>query len=206
MMKCIPAFAIGLLALSAAATSLAQPPAKKQVEPHARKKAGDEAPAVKVGDKVPSFVVVNLEGKSESLADLQKDPKSGQPRPIVLTFWCSFCDSCRGIDQPLDKLAAEYKGKATVVAIDASAPDSAADIKAFVTEHKLTLPVVVDKKGAAADLFGAHVTTTTVVIDAAGTLRYRGRFSQADHSFAAEALKAVLDGKDVHTKETKPRG
>ena len=205
-MTSLRAFAVGLLVLAVGSSSQAQPPAKKRVEAHGSKKNGKEIAVIAIGDKVPSFNVVTLDGKTESLAELQKDPKSGRTRPLVLTFWCSFCGSCRKIDSPLSEMASEFKNQATVVAIDASAPDSAKEIKAFVDEHKLTVPVVVDSKGTAVDLFGAHVTTTTLVIDAAGKLRYRGQFSHGDHAYAADALKAVLAGKDVTTKETREHG
>ncbi len=205
-MNCLHALAVALLVLSVGSTSHAQPPAKKRVEAHGAKKTDKDVSAIAIGDKVPSFSIVTLAGKTESLAELQKDSKSGRTCPVVLTFWCSFCGSCRKIDKSLDEFAAEFKDQATVVAIDASAPDSAKAIAEFVKEHKLSVPVVIDEKGKVADLFGTHVTTTTVVIDAAGKLRYRGQFAHGTHSYAKDALKAILDGKVVAHKETKEHG
>ena len=67
----------------------------------------------------------------------------------------------------------------------------------------LALPIVLDPGGRTADLFGTEVTTTTVVIDGNGVLRYCGRFGQGDEVASAEAaLKAVLAGKEVAVKTT----
>jgi hypothetical protein len=52
-------------------------------------------------------------------------------------------------------------------------------------------------------VFGTEVTTTTVVIDGNGVLRYCGRFGHGDQAGTAEAaLKAVLAGKEVAVKTT----
>src|SRR5262249_49573151 len=66
----------------------------------------------------------------------------------------------------------------------------------------LSLPIFLDPTGRTADLFGTKVTTTTVVIDGDGVLRYCGRFADGDHAYAEEALKAVLAGEGVPGKTT----
>jgi hypothetical protein len=68
------------------------------------------------------------------------------------------------------------------------------------------MPIVLDPSGRTADLFGAEVTTTTVVIDGNGMLRYYGRFKDGDRAYAEEALKAVLAGEEVAVKTTPPDG
>ena len=133
--------------------------------------------AIAIGEKVPDFSFVNTgDGKTYRLSDLQKDKKSNSSGVVVLNFWCSFCGSCRHVEHALNKLASTYKGRVAVIAIDASAGETIEGIRAFKKEKKLTLPVVFDSTGHTADLLGTKVTTTTVVIDAKGMLRYRGQF------------------------------
>jgi hypothetical protein len=76
----------------------------------------------------------------------------------------------------------------------------------FAKEKGLTLPIALNASGSAADIFGAKVTTTTVVIDKQGVLRYCGQFGNARHPFAQNALEAVLQGQTVKVAETKHRG
>ncbi len=133
--------------------------------------------AIAIGEKVPDFSFVNTgDGKTYRLSDLQKDKKSNSSGVVVLNFWCSFCGSCRHVEHALNKLASTYKGRVAVIAIDASAGETIEGIRAFKQEKKLTLPIVFDSTGHTADLLGTKVTTTTVVIDAKGMLRYRGQF------------------------------
>jgi thiol-disulfide isomerase/thioredoxin len=152
---------------------------------------------VAVGAKVPDFSVRTLDGKTVKLSDLQKDQKRTKKGVVVLSFWCSTCHSCRRVEPHLDKLARDYEGQAAVIALDANAGETAERVAAFAKKNGLTMPIVLDPSGHSADVFGTEVTTTTVVIDGAGVLRYCGRFGQGE-----EALKAVLAGKEVTVKTT----
>lgn len=106
----------------------------------------------------------------------------------------------------LQTLATDFKDKAAVVAVDASAADTAKKIEDFARDKKFTVPVYMDPEDKAADLFGIRLTTTTVVIDKSGVLRYRGQFDGQGIAHAENALKAVLEGKDVPVKETAQAG
>ncbi len=166
--------------------------------------AADTKPKpVAVGDKVPEISLTDLDGKKLTLGELHKRTPQGA---VVLSFWCSFCDSCREVEGSLDKLAKEYEGKAVVLALDASAGETAEKVRKFAQKNKLSMPIALDPTGHSADLFGTKVTTTTVVIDGNGSLRYCGRFSDANRNYAEEALKAVLANQEVKTKTTRHYG
>src|SRR5262249_32881274 len=76
---------------------------------------------VDVGDKVPDFTLEDLDGKAVKLSRLQKDVRRTNSGVVVLSFWCSFCPSCRRVEHGLEKLAKDYAGRALVMALDASA-------------------------------------------------------------------------------------
>jgi len=164
------------------------------------------AKAIRLGDKVPDFSVERLDGSKQKLSQLRKDKRLSGQGVTMLTFWCSFCDSCRDIDKPLQNLAKTYRGKCLVLAVDASYGETTKQVREFFRENKLRLPVVLDEYGKSADIFGVTMTTTTVVIDAQGRLRYIGRLKDGDKTPAEDALKAVLAGTDVLVQSTKPRG
>ena len=168
--------------------------------------AEQPAKPIGIGDKVPDFTVTGLNGKQYKFSELQKNKKLSTGGVTVFTFWCSFCDSCRHVERPLNRLADKYKGKATIVALDSSVGETAEEIVAFKKEKKLTLPIVLDPKGDVADIFGAKTTTTTVVIDGDGKLRYFGQFAHGREALAEKALQAVLAGRDVGTTHTRQRG
>lgn len=160
---------------------------------------------IAIGQKVPDFEVT-FNGRVWKLSDLQKDVGTTQDGTLVLTFWCSFCHSCRDVELDLDKLAQEYRGKAAVFALDASFGETREKVSAFAKERGLTVPIALSADGSVADIFGVNATTTTVVIDGKGVLRYLGQFGNAEHAFAADALKSVLAGDDVAVQRTRPKG
>ncbi len=158
--------------------------------------------AVKVGDKVPDFAVRKLDGKNVTLSELQQDRAQTKSGIVVLSFWCTTCHSCRDVEHLLARLCRDYAGQAAVIALAANADETAESVAAFLKKNALELPVVLDRSGSTADLFGVNRTTTTVVIDGQGVLRYCGQFQNEDAGSAEEALKAVLAGKEVAVKST----
>lgn len=162
--------------------------------------------SVKVGDKVPDFSVRTLDGKSVKLSELQKDERRTEKGVVVLSFWCTTCHSCRDVEHLLAKLYKDYGGQAAVIALDANAGETAERVAAFIKKNGLELPIVLDPGGNTADLFGVRRTTTTVVIDGNGVLRYCGQLRQKGGGSAEEALKAVLTGKEVAIKTTPHQG
>src|SRR5262249_49841770 len=156
---------------------------------------------VAVGEKVPDFSLRDLDGRAVKFSELQKDAKRVTKGALVLSFWCSTCSSCRHVEPHLDKLAKDYQGQALVLALDANAGQTPEHVSAFAKEKGLSLPIFLNADGRAADIFGTEVTTTTVVIDGDGVLRYCGRFREGDrHAYAEDAVKAVLAGKEVALK------
>jgi peroxiredoxin len=164
------------------------------------------AKPVAVGEKVPDFTVTDLDGKTLRLSDLQKKSKTGL---VTLTFWCTICTSCRGMEGRLEALHRAYPQEAGVYAIDANAGgETPAQVTAFLKQKGLTFPVVMDGAGAVANLFGVAATTTTLVIGKDGVLRYRGKFDdpKAKGTYTEDAVKAVLAGEPVAVKQTPPVG
>ena len=159
-----------------------------------------------VGDQVPNFEVRTLKGRKTTLETIQSDKKSNSSGVTVLTFWCSFCGSCRMVDKPLSELAQKYEGKVAVLALDSSVGEDAKTISKVLREKNLEMPVLLDAKGRLADLFGAKMTTTTVVIDANNVVRYWGQFQHGDYALAEEAIEAVLSGKKPPHDHTRERG
>ena len=110
------------------------------------------------------------------------------------------------VDQPLSDLSEKYKGKVAVLALDSSAGEQARTVSQVLEEKKLVMPVLLDAKGSLADLFGAKMTTTTIVIDSNSVIRYWGQFQHGDHALAEQAIEAILAGKKPPHDHTRERG
>lgn len=158
---------------------------------------------VAIGAKAPDLSVQDLSGQVRTLDDLRKDSPSGV---VVLCYWNTACHCSREMEGRLASLAASLKGKAAVAAVDATRADTPALVKAYASRTGLSVPLLLDPRGQVAARFGVRFTTTTLVIDGQGTLRYRGQFDRGRARYAEDAVKALLAGKPIPQPETDAEG
>jgi len=87
-------------------------------------------------------------------------------------------------------------------------------IRKYAKEAEVPYPILIDRKNVVADRFGAETTPHIYVIDAKGVVRYTGgvdddpRGQKGDDAkrYVAEALDAVLGGREVAMKTSPPFG
>lgn len=152
---------------------------------------------VQVGSKVGSFSLPDVNGKTQSLADLKGS------KGVVFVFVSIECPVCRGYDKRVNELAKAYKDKGiNVVGIDSNADESAADVKAHAMLN-WDFPVLLDKDSKVADKLGASVTPEVFYIDPDYLLVYHGAIDN-DRSgrnvtdrFLQTAFDSTLAGKKV---------
>lgn len=147
-----------------------------------------------IGKVVPDFTFQTLEGESVTLGELRESSPTGV---VLLTFWCTTCNSCRASEEPLKKLSDKYKDKARVYAVSSSRQDSPASVSRYLDKHKLKLPVLLDSHSELARHFNIKRTTTTLLMDSEGRLRYHGALLRKRRFYAEGHLQSVLAGKIV---------
>jgi peroxiredoxin len=169
-----------------------------------------------IGKPVKDFQlkdVMSEDGKTHSLAE-HKGKKA-----IVLVWISEKCDITWRYEKRTGELMKEFGKDTQFFAVASSGNDTAVSIKKYAESKNYGMPVLDDAKSAAAAYFGATVTPTYMIIDKEGVLRYRGACDDlqagkgysADESTAKEryvhqALKAILEGKDVPVSEKKGFG
>jgi peroxiredoxin len=155
-------------------------------------------PAVSAGKALGKIAFSDLTGKAYSAQDIAAHKAS------VFLFVSGQCPVSNVYTPRMNALAAAYGAKGVqVFAVYSDRQESASDITRHAKEHGLTFPVVKDSTNVLADRLGAKMTPEAVVVDASGTVRYRGRID--DNSVATRvsvhdldaALEAVLAGKPV---------
>ena len=180
--------------------------------------AKDETVA-KVGEKAPDFTLKTLDGKEVSLSKLLAEKK------IVVIEWfnpgCPFVVKHHERFPTMANLYKKYcKGddaKVTWVAINSGAKGKQGHgvelNKKAKAKWKIEYPILLDESGKVGRMYGARTTPHMYVIDAEGKLRYAGAIDDVRNprklgevNYVANALDAVLAGKDVEKTSTKPYG
>jgi len=130
---------------------------------------GAEQRSDMIGRPAPDFTLTMLDGGVQRLRDLKGTP-------VLLEFWAPWCSGCLQNIPALKQLHAEYGSR--ILFIAASAEHGRKTLDAFIKHHQLPYPVALSNQGAL-NAYRASAIPATVLIDAAGTIRYyhAGQFS-----------------------------
>lgn len=140
--------------------------------------------AARIGDPAPGFTLQSLDGDEVSLADYEG-------RPVLVTFWASWCVPCRKEFPVLREALAERPGEFEVVAI--AYQDLERDSREFLEETGATWPSLVDPGGKVARAYGVTGIPQTFFVSADGVVRDRV-FGVTSHDALIEPLDALLEG------------
>jgi len=154
---------------------------KSEGEAHA-----DDARDALVGRRAPAVVLEGIDGERVALADLIGH------QPIYLKFWATWCEPCQEQMPHLEAAYRKYRDRIAVYAIDLGLNDPIEAVRAFRTEHQLTVPIAIDRDGSLAERLHVEVTPQHILIDRGGVIRYVGHGATPDLDAALEAL--VADG------------
>lgn len=119
----------------------------------------------------PDFQAVDLEGRPIQLSSLKGCG-------VVLYFFASWCPYCER-QTPAIVEAHKQLRKQGVVFVGVNLYDDAEeDVRAFMAQHGITFPTVVDREEAIADLYRIQGVPQTVLISPRGTVaRHIGGYS-----------------------------
>jgi len=116
------------------------------------------------GKAAPAFALTDMGGKTWSLAALKG-------RPVMLNFWASWCEPCRS-EMPSLELVATRHERAGLVVLAVNYQEAAPVIKRFLDVLPFSLPILLDRDGAATAAWTPRVFPTTVLIDRGGIPRH----------------------------------
>jgi len=117
--------------------------------------------ALQAGSEGPSFRLSSLSGGEVDLA-------SKRGKVVLLNFWATWCPPCVAEMPSLERLHRAL-GPEGLSVVTISADEDEAELRRFVAEHALTLPVLKDPGGRVAE--GSYRTTgypETFVLDRGG--------------------------------------
>ncbi|MDZ4698555.1 MAG: TlpA disulfide reductase family protein [Rhodothermales bacterium] len=168
------------LFLAGCAPSAETPPVPPAATPAA-------AVASTIGGPAPDIAFAGLAGDTLRLNDYRG-------KVILVNFWATWCAPCR--EEIPDLIALQDKlGSEDFVVLGVASilyDEDAAEVSAFVAEHGMHYPIVLDKGPAGTAFGGVFALPTTYIIDRDFTLRQRtiGLPDQSLEPFLAELIAA----------------
>ena len=157
-----------------------------------------------LGTEAPGFSLVNVDGRTVSLADFV-----GQPALLVI-FMCNHCPFVKHIADPLAQFTAEYMDKGVaVVGINSNdaanyPADSPEQMVREAEERGYRFPYLYDESQEVAQAYRAACTPDFFLFDRDRRLVYRGQFddSRPDSGIPVTGadLRAALDAVLAGTK------
>jgi len=133
-------------------------------------------PAPIEGAPAPEFELLDLDGNTQRLSDLQGSV-------VVLNFWATWCAPCEAEMPMLNDTYTRYRDQGlSVLAINFDEPRE--DVQEFSDRLGLTFPVLLDPGGEVQELYRVRGYPTTFIVDRDGLIRteHIGILSEANVS------------------------
>lgn len=128
--------------------------------------------ALEQNDDVPEFSLRDSKGNNFHLSDVAgaKGKKNGNG--VVLSFFASWCVTCRSELPLIDSLVDELKGKGITVVLVGFKEDFN-DIRPLLSDLKVNKPIVLsDRRGKVGEEYGVRFLPMTYIIGADGKVKH----------------------------------
>jgi peroxiredoxin len=124
-----------------------------------------QIPAPQVGFLAPEFRLPSTTGEEIALSELR-----GQP--VLVNIWATWCPPCRAEMPAMQEVYQEYQESGfTILAVNATHQDNAAEAIAFGESYGLSFPILFDRDGEVSRLYEVRALPTSFFIDDQGIIR-----------------------------------
>jgi peroxiredoxin len=140
-----------------------------QYNPEAESQKKYSSEKIVEGSMAPDFTLTTLDGQTVSLSDYRG-------KKVIINFWATWCPPCRAEMPHMQNFytdSAEMEN-VEILAVNVTDLDKGEEaINKFVSEYKLTFPILLDKKGDVSGRYQAVAFPTSYIIDTQGKVSKR---------------------------------
>jgi peroxiredoxin len=122
--------------------------------------ASAPAPTATSRPPAPDFALETLAEETVRLSDFKG-------RVVLVNFWASWCPPCRDEMPALEAYYQDHKDEGLVI-LGVNVKDSKGAITAFLEEHTVSFPIVLDRDAKTAGMYDITGLPTTVFVDREG--------------------------------------
>jgi len=109
--------------------------------------------------------------------------------PVVVNLWASWCGPCRVEAPVLERAAIHYGERVVFIGVDGQ--DQPGPARAFIADHRVTYPNVVDGDDSISAALGTRGFPTTYVFDRSGHLTAKIFGAISEQTLAARVQAAL---------------
>jgi len=132
--------------------------------PGSTSESQEGAASYEIGSPAPDFVLEDLSGNPVKLSELKG-------RLVVLNFWATWCTPCRTEMPEFQEIYQQNEQDLVVLGINLE--QSPGEIQEFISQLKVTYPILLDTDGLVSRLYKVIQLPNTYFIDRQGILRVR---------------------------------
>lgn len=164
------------------------------------------ADGLSIGDTLPNFSLEGVDQQTYTLAALK-----GKCEGVAVIFVATQCPVSNAYNERMQALYDEFRSKGIYVfGINSNNTEPMAEVKEHAKKHGLKFAVLKDAASEVDDAYGAGVTPEIYIADSNLKLKYHGAIDNHQRTptkhFAADAMRAILDGKNPDPAETPAKG
>jgi peroxiredoxin len=131
---------------------------------------GNSGVGARAGNIAPAFELNNLLGEEVALAD-------NKGRTVLVNFWTTWCRVCMTEMPHVQKLHEDYMeqgGDVAILSINVTSQEQGEEqVRQYVEKRSLDFPIVLDRRGRAADAYRVAAYPATFIVDGDGIIRER---------------------------------
>ncbi|AIC94662.1 thiol-disulfide oxidoreductase ResA [Shouchella lehensis] len=126
---------------------------------------------VRAGDQAENFALRDLDDNRFEMA--QQEGKG-----VFVNFWATYCEPCEREMPHIENVYEDYKGDVEMIAINVD--ESELTVDTFVSRHKLSFPIAIDRRQEVTRAYGIRPLPATLVIDEYGEVQhyYQGEMTE----------------------------